>query len=58
MNFPRALGYDPTMAWVDKVREDGQVTADLFIYMDDRRPNARYKEECWQDGRKSGSTCN
>jgi hypothetical protein len=58
LNLPGALGYDPTMSWMSKVREDGRVTAYLFIYMDDLRPTAPSGEECWQAGRKMGSTCN
>jgi hypothetical protein len=30
--------YDPSLSWVAKIREDGRVAADLFIYMDDLRP--------------------
>jgi hypothetical protein len=45
MNLPGAADYDPTMAWVSKVREEGRVAADLFIYMDDLRPTAPDEEE-------------
>jgi hypothetical protein len=38
LNLPGALGYDPIMSWMSKVRNDGRVAADLFMYMDDLRP--------------------
>jgi hypothetical protein len=36
LNLPGYPDYDPSLAWVAKVREDGRVAADLFIYMDGR----------------------
>jgi hypothetical protein len=38
LNLPGTSAYDPSMAWVAKVREDGRVAAYLFIYMDDFCP--------------------
>jgi hypothetical protein len=38
LNLPGPELYDPRKAWVAKVRPDGRVAADLFIYMDDFRP--------------------
>jgi hypothetical protein len=55
LNMPGALGYDPTMSWVSKVREDWRVAAYLYIYMDEMRPTAPSEEECWQTGLKTGS---
>jgi hypothetical protein len=44
---------------VFKVRkEDGRVSADLFIYIDNFRPTAPSEQECWQASRKAGSTLN
>jgi hypothetical protein len=50
----------PGMAesWVAKVREDGRVAADLFIYMDDFCPTGPDAEECWRDSRRVASICN
>jgi hypothetical protein len=50
--------YDPSKAWVAKVREDGRVAADLFIYMDDFRPTGPDAEECWRASRRAASVCN
>jgi hypothetical protein len=38
LNLPGAEEYGPSLSWAAKVREDGRVTADLFIYVDDMRP--------------------
>jgi hypothetical protein len=38
-------GYGPSLSWAAKVREDGRVTADLFIYMDGMRPTGPDTEE-------------
>jgi hypothetical protein len=47
MNFPGSSNYNPRVQWVSKVwKEDGRVTADLFIYIDDFRRMMSYEEEC------------
>jgi hypothetical protein len=59
MNLPGSVLYDPMVQWVSKVRkEDGQVAADLSIYIDDFRPTAPIAQECWQAARKARSTLN
>jgi hypothetical protein len=58
LNLPGSELYDPRKAWVEKVRPDGSVAADLFIYMDDFRPTGPVEEACWQANRKAGITCN
>jgi hypothetical protein len=50
--LPGTPEYDPSMAWMAKVREDGRVAADLFIYMDDFRPTGTNAEECWRASRR------
>jgi hypothetical protein len=32
-HLPGSVGYDPSMAWVSKVREDGRVAAYLFVHL-------------------------
>jgi hypothetical protein len=57
LKLPGLPEYNPRVQWVSKIRkEDGRVDVDLFIYIDDFRPTAPYKEECWQAARKAGST--
>jgi hypothetical protein len=51
LNLSGMVEYDPSKAWVAKVREDGRVEADLFIYMDDFRPTGPDAEECWRYSR-------
>jgi hypothetical protein len=38
LNLPGVEYYDPSLSWVAKIREDGRVAEDLFIYMDGLRP--------------------
>jgi hypothetical protein len=53
LNLPGSSDYDPSLAWVAKMREDGRVAADLFIYMDDLRPMGMDANECWRASRKA-----
>jgi hypothetical protein len=49
LNLPGSPDYDPLMQWVAKIRmEDGRVTMDLFIYIDDLRSAAPDGGECRQ----------
>jgi hypothetical protein len=58
LNPPGTPDYDPLMAWVATVREDGRVAAELFINMDDLRPTGPNAEDCWRASRRSISICN
>jgi hypothetical protein len=58
LNLPGMAEYDPFKALVDKVREDGRVAADLFIYMEDFRPTDPDAEEYWRDSRRAARICN
>jgi hypothetical protein len=58
LNLLGSPDYDPSLAWVSKVREDGQVAVDLFIYMDDFCPTGPDAEECLRASRKAASICN
>jgi hypothetical protein len=58
LNLPGMAEYFPPMVWMAKVREDGQVTTDLFIYMDDFQPTGPYAEECWRASWRAASICN
>jgi hypothetical protein len=58
LNLPGMAEYEPSKAWVAKVREDGRVAADLFIYMDDFRPTGPDAEECWRASRRAANVCN
>jgi hypothetical protein len=58
LNLSGVEDYDPSLSWVAKIREDGRVAADLFIYMDNLRPTGPDAEECWWDDRKGAATFN
>jgi hypothetical protein len=58
INLPETPEYDPSMAWVANMRDDGRVVVDLFIYMDDFRPTGPNAEECWRASRRATSVCN
>jgi hypothetical protein len=58
LNLPGLELYDPRKAWVAKVRPDGRVAADVFVYMNDFCPTGPDKEACWQANSKAGRTCN
>jgi hypothetical protein len=49
LNLP-GPGYDPTKAWVSKVRLDGSVASDLFTFVDDERITGATEELTWQAG--------
>lgn len=55
LNLPGNLSYDPSQPRVYKVRKDGTMASDLFIYMDDFRATGPSKRECWQGSQQIGS---
>ena len=46
-NLPGMPDYDPTMPWIYKARLDGEIAAELFIYIDDLRISCCSEEELW-----------
>jgi hypothetical protein len=55
-NLPATDGYDPTRAWIVRVRSDGTLASDLFTYVDDQRCTGATEQECWLAERRIGST--
>jgi hypothetical protein len=47
LNLPGQANYDPSRAWVTKLRRDGSIAADMFIYVDDIRTSAPTASEAW-----------
>ena len=47
LNLPGSKDYDPSKPKVYRVRKDGTMAADLFIYIDDLRNTGPTEEECW-----------
>lgn len=59
LNLPGIEGYDPSKAWVAKIRyDDGKTACDVFIYVDDVRTVGPMEPECWQVWRMVASKLN
>lgn len=56
LNLPGAETYDPTKAWVMKLRVDGTLAADFVTYVDDVRPVGGTIQEAWRAAQKIGKT--
>lgn len=54
LNLP-GPGYNPTKAWVTKVRKDSAVASDLFTFVDDERITGATEELTWQAGHALGA---
>jgi hypothetical protein len=54
LNLP-GPGYDPTMAWVMKLREDSRLASDFFTFVDDERLTGATEELTWQAGHTLGA---
>ena len=48
MNLPGSWGYDPTLPWVFKVRYDGHLGCEVYVYVDDRKVTGWCKIACWR----------
>lgn len=55
LNLPGSKDYDPTLPWVSKVRSDGFIASDFFIYVDDCRSTSPSLYEAWQTLRRISS---
>ncbi len=40
--------YDPCPPWISKLRSDGKVACDLFLFVEDERVTGPGKELTWQ----------
>ena len=57
LNFPGSEDYRPDLPWVMKVRFDGHLASEVFIYVDDGRITGFCREICWAAARKMASLC-
>ena len=48
LNLPGDESYTPKLPWVMKVKSDGHLASDLFIYVDDGCIVAHSELVCWQ----------
>ena len=45
LNLPGSKHYDPVLPWVSKVRSDGSLACEFYIYVDDVRVTGSSEEE-------------
>jgi hypothetical protein len=55
LNLPGEIHYDSSKSWVSKVRRDGNLAADVFIYVDDVRSSAPTEAEAWLASQRTSS---
>ena len=48
LNLPGDPDYDPSLPWVMKVREDGHLACEVYVYVDDGKFTGWSKLECWR----------
>ena len=58
LNLPGSEDYDPSLPWVMKVRRDGHLACEIYIYVDDCRITGWSKLECWRAARRLSQTIN
>jgi len=52
LNIPGSEDYDPTKPWVMKVRVDGHVACEVYVYVDDGRMTGHSRGICWKASRR------
>lgn len=55
INLPGSPDYDPSLPWVAKMRSDGSLAREFYIYVDDVRITAPSEEEIWEAIRRFSS---
>jgi hypothetical protein len=48
LNLPGSWSYDPTLPWVFKVRYDGHLSCEVYVYVDDGKVTGWCKVACWK----------
>jgi hypothetical protein len=56
-NLPGSRGYRSDLPWVMKLRRDGHLAAEIFVYVDDGRPTGHSPAITWRAARAYGSGC-
>ena len=52
LNLPGSATYNAKLPWVMKLREDGQLACEVYVYVDDGRITGHNKVECWKATRQ------
>ena len=58
LNLPGSVNYDPSKPWVAKLRADGEIACEVYIYVDDGRLTGPSKSLCWKAARRLCSVLN
>ena len=56
-NFPDTKEYRPGLPWVMKVRFNGHLACEVYVYVDDSRVTGHCRELCWAAARRFASVC-
>ncbi|KAL7579532.1 hypothetical protein ACA910_007907 [Epithemia clementina (nom. ined.)] len=56
LNLPGDIGYNPSLPWVRRVRENGDLAADVHLYVDDLQETAPSELEAWEASSKMAKT--
>jgi len=56
-NLPGSKGYRADLPWVMKIRWDGELAAEVFVYVDNGRATGPTELLAWQAGRAYGAGC-
>ncbi|KAL3786657.1 hypothetical protein ACHAW5_001375 [Stephanodiscus triporus] len=57
LNLPGSPGYRADLPWVMKIRADGTIAAEIFVYVDDGRAVGHSAELAWQAARRYAAVC-
>ena len=57
VNLPGSQDYDPSLTWVFKVKENGELASDVHQYVDDGRITAESEWEAWNCSCFVGKMC-
>ena len=56
-NLPGSKGYWADLLWIMKIRWDGKLAAEVFVYVNDGGPTGPTEFLAWQAGRAYGAGC-
>ena len=57
LNLPGSETYDPKLPWVTKVRTDGNLGCEVYIYVDSGQIVGHTEFTCWEVAKRSCSVC-
>ena len=58
LNLPGDEKYDPSKPWVMKIRIDGHIASEVYIYVDDGRIIGHSEISCWEAAKRFCAICN